>query len=92
MSNRFPAPIVDALLDKLSSDDAFRAQFQADPRAALKQLGYETPADKVGVAGEDPVMCCQVKQLAPKQQIAQTREAMRERFLIQDFFMFFESR
>lgn len=30
---------VDALLDKLSSDDDFRARFQANPRAATRSLG-----------------------------------------------------
>ena len=35
---------VDALLDKLSSDDDFRARFQANPREATRSLGTQDPA------------------------------------------------
>ena len=32
-----------ALLDKLGSDDAFRARLQADPSGALGELGVKVP-------------------------------------------------
>jgi putative modified peptide len=33
-----------ALFDKLGSDDAFRARLQADPVAALQEIGVNVPA------------------------------------------------
>lgn len=57
MANNFPRKIADKLLEKLSSDDDFRKLFQTDPRAALRELGYETPEKDVGVEGADPLMC-----------------------------------
>lgn len=57
MASNFPPDIADKLLDKLASDDAFRAAFDHNPRAALKQLGYETPAADRDVRGVDAVMC-----------------------------------
>jgi len=44
------------LLDLLASDDAYRARFEANPRAALLEVGHETPAAHLGVFGLDPVM------------------------------------
>ncbi|MCK7593202.1 NHLP-related RiPP peptide [Pseudomarimonas salicorniae] len=32
-----------ALFDKLGSDDAFRARLEADPKAALAELGVHVP-------------------------------------------------
>lgn len=37
------------LLDKLGTDDAFRARLQADPAAALGELGIDVPP---GMKGE----------------------------------------
>ena len=37
------------LLDKLGNDDAFRARLQADPAAALGELGIDVPP---GMQGE----------------------------------------
>jgi putative modified peptide len=54
---------VDALLDKLSSDDAFRTQFQKNPKAALKAIG----------APEEAAACCTVTTLADKKTIQNTR-------------------
>lgn len=64
-----PEAIVDQLLDRLSSDDLFRAQFEKDPRAALARLGYDAAADET--------MCLGTTQLADKQVILETREEMR---------------
>ncbi|MRW83878.1 putative modified peptide [Pseudoduganella sp. FT26W] len=36
-----------SILDKLASDDKFRAQLQANPVAALAQLGIKLSADQV---------------------------------------------
>jgi putative modified peptide len=33
-----------ALFDKLGTDDAFRARLQADPSAALQEVGVNVPA------------------------------------------------
>ena len=48
--------IADRLLGLLSTDDIFRTLFQENPRAALAQLGHETPAAHLGKLGMDPVM------------------------------------
>ena len=41
LPNELSPEIVDKLLDKLSSDDEFRAVFQKSPRIALAYLGHE---------------------------------------------------
>lgn len=66
-----PPQVVDALLDRLASDDAFREHFARAPDQALRTLGFEFPA------GLD---CCRepVKQLASKETIAATRDALRD--------------
>ena len=53
---RFTPEVVDKLLDGLANDDDFRAEFERDPRAALRSIGHETPAQHVGVEGKDPVV------------------------------------
>ena len=77
MTNKFSADIADKLLDKLSSDDAFRELFQSDARAALAQIGYHTPTGDQGVRGSDPLMCCSVKGLASKETIRAGRAKLR---------------
>jgi len=44
VSNKLAPETVDALIDKLANDDAFRAQFMANPRAATRSLGTADPA------------------------------------------------
>jgi len=70
--------VVHKLLDALSTDDAFRAAFESDPRAALRGLGHETPERDVGVEGRDPVLPFLALQggLASKEKIAAGRERM----------------
>jgi putative modified peptide len=51
-----PEVIIAPLLELLSTDDAYRARFEANPRAALRELGYETPAGREGIRELDPVM------------------------------------
>lgn len=91
MAARFSPEVVDALLDKLSTDDAFRDLFQKDPREALRQVGHETPAKSVGVAGADPVMCCQSEKLASKQEIKASRDQLRQKLMIFNPFMYFQA-
>jgi putative modified peptide len=47
--------VVDRLLQLLSTDDAFRDRFVADPRVALRALGHETPSEVHGIPRLDPV-------------------------------------
>ena len=76
--------IADRLLDLLSTDDAFRARFQADPRAALHEVGYQSPAPAkmtacgaVAEAIPETLIDCKVEELAPKEAIIQAREEIR---------------
>ena len=78
MAKNFSREFADKLLDKLSTDDKFRAAFQKDPRSALQQLGYETPKDEVGAEGSDPVLCLgDGLSLASKEDIAAARDRLR---------------
>jgi putative modified peptide len=70
---------VDTLLDKLSSDDDFRATFSKDPRAALASVGHKPSAD-TSVA-EGAWMCMGVSQLASKEAIKASRDALRQQLL-----------
>lgn len=53
----FTHEVAGRLLDLLSSDDAFRALFEQNPRAALRQVGHETPEIDRDIKGADPVIC-----------------------------------
>lgn len=88
---RFTPDVVDKLLDRLSSDDAFRDTFAKDPREALRQVGHETPEQYIGVAGRDAVMCCTVDTLASKEAIKASRKELSARILIQNPFAYFEA-
>ena len=77
--------LADRLLDLLGSDDAFRELFQADPAAALAQIGYQAPAagntlaatgGRVSVAG-----CIGVRALASKEQIQAARTELKSMLL-----------
>lgn len=59
---------VDSLLDKLANDDAFRSLFQTDTKAACAQLGL--PPECAGCFSG-------VKNLASKETIANSRDALR---------------
>lgn len=63
MATPYSALHATSLLDKLSSDDAFRAQFQKDPAAALTALGMPTALAE----------CCKGKKLASKDVLAKSR-------------------
>ena len=86
MADNFPREIADKLLDKLSSDDAFRKQFQSDPRAALGDLGYVTPEKGVGVKGVDPLLCLSNgASLASKEAIKAARSKLLEQLCAMPF-------
>ena len=77
MANNFSPDVANKLLDKLSSDDNFRALFESNPRAALRQVGHETPEADRDVKGADPLVCCySVKALASKEQIQAARKEL----------------
>jgi putative modified peptide len=76
--------IADRLLDLLSTDDAFRARFQRDPRAALHEVGYVSPepakmtaCGAVAEAIPESLIDCKVDTLAPKQVISEARAEIR---------------
>jgi len=80
MAKNFSREFADKLLDKLSTDDDFRSKFQADPRAAVASLGYETPQADVGKPGEDPCLCLSgmFTSLGKEEVIAKSRNKLRE--------------
>jgi len=63
-----PHNVVETLLEKLATDDAFRALFQKDPEAALKQAGSTNP--------KQDCACLNASNLPSKQAIQQTRAAL----------------
>lgn len=63
-----------ALLDKLSSDDAFREMFSNNPRAALSSLGYTPAQDDTQAHGIWD--CLMVGQLASKEVIRASRDQL----------------
>jgi putative modified peptide len=70
--------VVTRLLDALAGDDDFRAEFERDPRAALRGLGHETPEHDLDVQGRDPVLPFLHLQggLASKEKIAGGRDRL----------------
>lgn len=90
MTDKKTAPldpqIADRLLDLLSTDDAFRDLFQANPTEALGRLGY-LPAAGAAMMPLDQseqeqaqaslTSCLQVQALASKEVIAEARETIR---------------
>lgn len=69
MSKKLSGKTVDALLDKLSTDDEFRKRFQANPRAATRSLGTDDAA--VDQLPETPIA-----RLADKKAYAGSRKTM----------------
>jgi putative modified peptide len=69
MANSFlTSDVVDKLLDKLGSDDAYRAKFQKDPHGALQDIGVNV--DKSAVAP--------VSNLPDKDTIKKSRAAIKQ--------------
>lgn len=76
MPYNFSGEFVDRLLDRLGSDDAFREQFQADPRAAVESLGH-----RVAPGDAADLMCLKCDRLADKKDIQASREGLRKELL-----------
>jgi len=72
--------VADRLLDLLSTDDEFRRLFAEDPLAALLEAGYDLPEPKGGDAVQflPWLSCTMTGELASKQEIAESRELIRE--------------
>lgn len=66
--NLAPAQL-DALLDRLSHDDAFREKVLGDPAGALKEYGLEV----------DPAALPKARTLPSKADLKQSRSAVREK-------------
>jgi putative modified peptide len=81
MSFQLSETVADALLDRLSSDDAFRSMFVADPRAALATVGF-APAADVSMHG-GIWMCMSVTELASKEAIRAGRNELRNQLVLQ---------
>jgi putative modified peptide len=81
MSFQLSESVADALLDKLSSDDAFRSMFVADPRAALVSVGFAPAADASVHGGI--WMCLSVTELASKEAIRAGRNELRNQLVLQ---------
>ena len=78
MTIKFSPAVVQKLLHGLAHDDDFRAAFERDPRAALSDIGHDTPQQHIGVEGKDPVLpFLSLKGgLASKQRIAASKDQM----------------
>ena len=60
---------IEAILDRLASDDAFRKQMLGDPVAALKGYGLEV----------DPAQVPAVRKLPSKHALTTQKQALREK-------------
>ncbi len=72
--------IVDSLLKKLGSDDAFRDLFQKNPRMALASLGHQA-ALKTSNIEEGIWMCMSTSALASKEAIQASHDELRKQLL-----------
>jgi putative modified peptide len=66
--------VADKLLDKLGTDNDFRRLFKKDPAAALVKVGHPKEAASL-TAG-----CCRIDSIAPKAEIAKSRETLQKMF------------
>lgn len=74
MAKQLSEKTIDAVLDKLATDDDFRASFQANPRAATRSLGVED--DAIDSLPETPVA-----KLADKASFAKSRGQVRKQLM-----------
>ena len=66
--------VASKLLDKLGTDNDFRRLFKKDPAAALVKVGHPKEAASL-TAG-----CCRIDSIAPKAEIAKSRETLQKMF------------
>ena len=79
MSKKLSEKTIDALLDKLASDDEFRETFQKNPRKALAAVGHKPSGDSSVAQGA--WTCLAVSRLADKETIRASRDKLREQLL-----------
>jgi len=80
MPHQLSEDLVDTLLNKLSSDNEFRAVFQKNPRVALAYLGHE-PAAAAGASEKGAWTCMQCDKLASADVIKASRDELRKQLL-----------
>ena len=74
MTARLNEKTIDALLEQLSDNDEFRAQFQRNPREATRSL--QTGDDAVDSLSESPI-----PNLAPKEGFRRARGVVRKQLM-----------
>jgi putative modified peptide len=74
VSKQLSERTVDALLDKLGGDDAFRTSFMANPKAATVSLNTDDPAT-------DGLPEAPITRLARKEAFQKSRAVIRQRLL-----------
>lgn len=79
-SGEFSDELIDKLLDKLSSDDEFRAVFQRSPRIAVAYLGHEG-ASNASPSDQGAWSCLTCKQLASPEAIKAGRDELRQQLI-----------
>ena len=72
--------LVDKLLDKLSSDNEFRAVFQKSPRIALAYLGHDAAA-YASDSDKGAWACMSCEKLASPSAIKKSRNVLRTQLL-----------
>jgi putative modified peptide len=80
MSYDLSEELVDKLLDKLSSDNEFRAVFQKSPRIALAYLGHDAAA-YASDTDKGAWACLHCKELASPAAIKKSRIELRKQLL-----------
>lgn len=76
----FSEEFVDKLLDKLSSDNEFRAAFQRSPRIALAYLGHEG-ATNASPSDQGAWSCMICENLASPEVMKEARDELRLQLL-----------
>ena len=74
MAKKLSEKTIDALLDKLASDEGFRDRFKANPRAATRSLG--TKDEAVESLPEAPIT-----DLADKEDFKKSRAVVRQKLI-----------
>jgi len=80
MAFQLSEELVDKLLDKLSSDNEFRAVFQKSPRIALAYLGHDAAA-YASDTDKGAWACMSCEKLASAAVIKKSRAALRTQLL-----------
>jgi putative modified peptide len=81
MSYQLPEVVANRLLESLASDDAVRAEFIANPRQVLANLGFEPAGDPAIEGGI--WSCLTVENLASKEAIQATQGALKRQLCAQ---------